>query len=90
MRHPNIHFFAVKPQVFGKVLPDVGAVDISINAFQRFKGGQLFGYLHAAKITGMPNLVAVFKMFKHGVVNVAVGIRNEAYFNQLNRNMLVK
>lgn len=74
MRHPHIHLFAIKPQVFGIGLANVGAVNIAVNAFQWLKGSQLIGDFHIAKIAGMPNLVAVFKMFENGVIEVAVGI----------------
>jgi len=90
MRYPNIRIFTAKPQVFGKKVPDLRPIDIAVNAFQRFKGLQLFNHLQTAEIAGMPNLIALFKVFKNGVVEVAVGVGKEAYFNQLNKNVSAK
>ncbi len=84
MRHPNINIFTLKTQVFGKGLADIRAVDITVNTFERFKGLQFFYYLQIAEIAGMPYLVAVFKMFKNRVVEVAVGVGKEAYFGHKN------
>jgi len=85
MGDPDINFFAIKPQVFGHNIPDIRAIDIAINTFKWFKGLQLFNHLQTAKIAGMPDLVATFKMFKNCIVKKAVGIGKEAYSRHLNK-----
>ena len=90
VRYPNIDVFTIKPQMLRKVLPDLGSVDISVNALQRFKGGKLFGHLQTTEIAGVPYLVAVFKMFKNRIVEIAVGVGKEAYFNHGKINEVLK
>ena len=73
MSYPGINLLAPETQVQRKILSDRGAVYITINAFQRFKGSQLFGHAFA-KITGMLYLIARGEVFKYGIIEVAVGI----------------
>jgi hypothetical protein len=74
MRHPYVHLFAFKTQVLGVSQPDVFPVNITINTAQGFKGSQLIRQFYRAKITGMPYLVTIFKMFENGIVKVTVGV----------------
>jgi len=90
MCYPNIRQFTVKPQVLWHDIPDLRTIDIAVNSFQRFKGLQLFNHLQVAKIAGMPNLVAVFEMLENGVIEIAVGVGEEAYFNQRSKNLSAK
>jgi hypothetical protein len=78
--NPNVHILAFKAQVFRVGFADVAAIYIAVNAFKRFKRSKFISHLYIAKITGMPNFVAVFKVFKNGIVKVAVGIGYKAYF----------
>jgi len=89
MRHPDIYVFTIKSQVFGKNLADILAVNIAINTFQRFKSSESINYLHTAEIAGMPDLVAVFEMFKNRIIEVAVGVGKEPYFNHCTPNTVI-
>ncbi len=90
MCYPNIRQFTVKPQVFGHDVPNLWPVDIAVNTLKRFKCLQLFNHLHVAEIAGMPNLIAAFKVLEDGVIEVAVGIGKETYFNQRSKNLSTK
>lgn len=81
MRYPNVHIFAIEPQVFGHQVSDLRAINIPKNRFKRFKGRKFFDDIHTAYIAGMPNLVAAIKMFENGIIQVAVGIREKADFS---------
>ena|ERR1700733_12659796 len=83
MCYPNICQFTIKPQVFGHDAPDLRPVDIAVNTFKRFKGLQFFNHFQAAEIAGMPNFVAVFEVFENCIVEIAMGVGKEAYFNHL-------
>lgn len=77
--YPNVYTFAIKAQVFGINGPYIFAIYITINAPQRFKCRQLICKLKRTKIAGMPDFIAVIKMFKNGIVEEAMGIRYKAY-----------
>jgi hypothetical protein len=79
VRHPNVYVFALKSEVLGIGFSYLFAVNIAVNPFKRLKGGQAVGHVYIAKIAGMPNLVAIFKMFENGIVQKAVGIGKETY-----------
>jgi len=68
--------------MFREDLPYFRTIDIAVHGFERLKRGQLIDNFHIAKITCVPYFVAVFEMFENGVVEVAMGIGKEAYFNQ--------
>lgn len=80
MGHPNIHFFAIKPEVFGVHQSHILAINITIHAFQWFKRSQLIGQFERTEIAGMPYFITIGKMFKYGVVKVAMRVGNKANF----------
>src|SRR5882757_4379447 len=79
MRYPNIHVFTFKSQVFRIGYSYVSAIYIAVNAPEWLKGSKLVCYFNITEIAGMPDLVAVFKVFKNRIVKVAVRIRYKAY-----------
>lgn len=66
--HPYIHILAFKAQVQRVSAAYILPVDIAINTTQGLKGGQFIGQFNSAEIASVPYFVAVFKMFKYGII----------------------
>ena len=74
MHHQYFNFFAGEGIYFRVNSADILSVDISVNAFQGFKGSQLFSKSNISKVARMPDLIAFFKIAEDLFIQKAVGI----------------
>ena len=74
MGHQYIHLFALKSEFLREFGPDIVAIDVAVYTSERFKSFQLIRNGCCTKITGMPYLVAFFKVLEYSIIEVVVGI----------------
>ena len=68
MGHVNVDFFRLPTQLFGIFGAYILAVDIAIDAFERFEGTEAVGQRDRTEVAGMPDLVAGLEVAENGFV----------------------
>ena len=72
--HIYFHSFAPPPLLQRVYASDIITVYIAVYTCQRPEGLQLFSDAGVAEIAGMPDLIAVFKMGEHLLIQVVMRI----------------
>jgi hypothetical protein len=55
-------------------MPQIGSIDISINAAQGFESGECIYDFDRPKVSCMPDLIYLLKMFKDFLIQVAMRV----------------
>ena len=75
---PDGNTLTLQVEVLGVALAHLGAVDVAVDSAQGGPGGQAVGNLEVAKISGVPDLVAVAERVMPARIKVAVGVGEQA------------
>jgi len=76
--HPDGAAVALEMLMFRKVAPDELVIDVAVNSDERGDGGQCVGHPEVPNVAGMPDFIARRKVVQHAVIDVAMGVADQA------------
>ncbi len=77
VRHIDLHARALEVQIQRKGSSHLGIVDIAVHGAKGLKSLQSIGYGNVADVTGVPDFVALFKVFENSFIEVGMGVGEE-------------
>jgi hypothetical protein len=78
VRHVNAHTFALPVEVLHQLRANLLTIDVSEHAACRLERLQAVQYFYGTEIAGVPNLIALFKVNEHGLVQKTMRVGQQA------------